>query len=262
MKRREVLKGLTALGVLALLPAQSLLGNRTNTNLHFVALGSGGTNAMAYIHIKGIEAKYSCITGPHVSHLTPDVNHIFWETPPKYRILGIYDRKPLSLTEEMAAIFSGHETFIILTGLGSSVGTGLIIDTLKFLQAKQKNYLAICSLPFKNEGRSKKDYANLKKAELESFENVLFFDHNHIITHRPDVPIEEWAKSKYAKLANLTSGEFESLSDDAIYVDHNGVIPDPGLLPIREKFRIGDEVFYSIFKQHFPRVLNIYNSIG
>lgn len=262
MKRREVLKGLAAMGALAILPNIRVLGNRANTNFHFVALGSGGTNAMAYIHQKGINANFTCITGPHVSHLTPDVKHIFWETPPEYRILGIYNRKPLSLTPEMRAIFSGNETFIILAGLGSSVGTGLIHDTLKFLQAYQKNYLGICSLPFKNEGWSKTEYANLKRAELESFENVMFFNHNQIVTHCPDVPIEEWAKSKYAKLGNLTRTEFEKLSDDAIYIDHNGIIPDPGLLPIRERFEKGDELFYSIFKTHFSRELNIDNSIS
>jgi len=262
MKRREVLKGLAALGALTLLPNIELLGNRTNTNLHFVALGRGGTNAMEFIHKKGIEASYTCITGPHVSHLTPDVNHIFWETPPEYRILGIYDQQPLSLTKEMAAIFSGDETFVILAGLGSSVGTGLIIDTLEFLQSQQKNYLAICSLPFKCEGWSKAEYANLKKAELANFKNVQFFDHNQIITHRPEVPVEQWAKYKYAKLAKLTKVETERLSDDGFYADRNGHIPDPGLLSIRQRFEIGDEVFYSIFRRHFPRILNIVNLIG
>ena len=251
MKRRDLIKGLATLGAMALLPNIGALGNRANPKLHFIGLGSGGTNALAYIHQKGIEAKYTCITGPYVSHLTPDVKHIFWETPPEYRILGIYDRMPLSLTENMKAVFSGDETFVILAGLGSSVGTGLIHETLKYLQAKQKNYLAICSLPFTCEGRSKKEYANQKNAEIESFRNVQFFDQNHIPTHHPNVPIEEWAKSKYAKLANLTRAELERLSDDGFYCDHNGLIPDPGLLSIRERFRYGDEMFYSIFKRHF-----------
>ena len=262
MKRREILKGLAAIGTLTLMPNIVAFGNRANFNIHFIGLGSGGTNALTYIHQKGIDAKYSCITGLHVSHLTPDVKHIFWETPPEYRILGIYDRKPLSLTKEMKAVLSSDETFVILAGLGSSVGTGLIIDTLKFLQSKQKNYLAICSMPFKNEGRSKNEYANQKKAELESFKNVLFFDHNQIITHHPEVPVEEWAKYKYAKLANLTIAETERLSDDGFYADRNGHIPDTGRLSIRERFKIGDELFYTIFKQYFPQVLNIYNSIG
>ena len=243
---------MAVLGAFALLPNIRALGNQANANLHFVGLGHGGTNALAHIHQKGIDAKYSCITGSHVSHLTPDVKHIFWQTPPEYRILGVYYMSPLSLTPEMKAIFSGDDTFVILAGLGSSVGTGLIHNTLKYLQSQQKNYLAICSLPFKTEGRSKEEYANLKRVELECFKNILFFDHNQIITHHPDVPIEEWAKTKYAKLANLTRAESESLSDDAFYADHNGHIVDPGILSIRERFKIGDELYYSIFKQHFP----------
>lgn len=259
MKRREVFKGLVALSIV---PIIRVLENITNTNLHFVALGSGGTNAMSFIHQKGIKANYTCITGSNVSHLTPDVKHIFWETPKELRISGVYYRTPLSLTREMKAIFYGDETFVILAGLGSSVGTGLIIDTLEFLQFKQKNYLAICSLPFKNEGSAKNEYAYQKKGELERLKNVLFFDHNQIITHRPDVPTEEWAKYKYAKLAKLTEVETERLSDNGFYADHNGHIPDPGLLSISERFEIGDDVFYSIFKQHFPGILNIVNPIG
>lgn len=254
MKRREVIKGLATLGTFALLPNIRALGNQANINLHFVSLGHGGKNAMVYIHQKEIKANYTWITGSYVSNLTPDVKHIFFETPREYRINGIYYRTPLSMTQEMKAVLSSDETFVILAGLGSSVGTGLIHDTLKFLQSQQKNYLAICSLPFKNEGRSKEEYANIKKSELEGLKNGLFFDHNQIITHNSEVPTEEWAKTKYAKLANLTRAEFESLSDDAFYADHNGPIPDPGLLPIRERFKIGDELYYSIFKKYFPQV--------
>ena len=59
MKRREVIKGFAALGVMALLPGILVEGNHSNTQLHFVGLGQGGTNAMVHIYGKGIKAKYS-----------------------------------------------------------------------------------------------------------------------------------------------------------------------------------------------------------
>ncbi len=180
MKRREVLKGFTALGVMAFLPGILVEENYSNKQLHFVGLGQGGTNAMVLIYEKGIKAKYSCITGPYVSHLKPEMEHLFYSTHPDYRINGIHYKKPLDLTPEKKAIFNENHRYVILTGLGSSVGTGFIRSLLDFLYAENKNYLAICSLPSKDEGRSKLEYANQKKAEIEGFANVLFFDNQSI----------------------------------------------------------------------------------
>lgn len=181
MKRREVFIELAALGTLALLPNFRVNEILTSNNLHFIGLGHGGTNGLAFVHKKGIEAKYTCITGSYVSHLKADVRHIFFESPKEYRVNGIKYMERLPLTSEMEALFSENDFYIILTGLGASVGTGLISNILELLQSEQKNYMAISSLPFKNEGRSKNEYANSKKAELESLKNVLFFDQNWII---------------------------------------------------------------------------------
>ena len=168
MKRRELLKGLGAMGALALLPGILAIGNQIGKKLHFVGLGQGGTNAMLYIHEKGIEANYSCITGPYVAHLKPGMEHLFFETPQDYRIGGIHYKKPLGITSEMKAIFSEDHRYIILTGLGASVGTGLISSVLDFLNTEQKNYHAICCLPSLNMGRAKRIYAEERKRKLKA----------------------------------------------------------------------------------------------
>jgi cell division GTPase FtsZ len=180
MKRREILKSLSSLGFLGLFSNFGVFGNTTDSNLHFVGLGQGGTNAMVHIYGKGIKAKYSCITGPYVKHLKPDMEHLFFRNHPDYRINGIYYKKPLDLTTEMKAIFKENHQYVIFTGLGSSVGTGFIRSLLDFMNSESKNYIAICSLPPKCEGRSKRDYATQKKAEIEGFANVIFFDNESI----------------------------------------------------------------------------------
>ena len=180
MKRRESIKGLAALGAIASLPGILAVKNNSNTQLHFVGLGQGGTNAMVHIHGKGIKAKYSCITGPYVSHLKPEMEHLYFRNHPDYRINGIYYKKPLDLTPEMKAIFKENHQYVILTGLGSSVGTGFIRSLIDFMNTERKNYTAICSLPPKCEGRSKREYATQKKAEIEAFANVIFFDNETI----------------------------------------------------------------------------------
>jgi cell division GTPase FtsZ len=191
MKRREVIKGLASLGGMTLLPGIFAEVNHSNTHLHLVGLGQGGTNAIVHIHGKGIKAKYSCITGPYVSHLKPEMEHLFFRNHPDYRINGIHYKVPLDLTPKMKTIFKENHRYVILTGLGSSVGTGLIRSLLDFLYAEKKNYLTICSLPFKNEGRSKLEYANQKKSEIEGFEHVLFFDHQAIEEECGLMPIKK-----------------------------------------------------------------------
>jgi len=176
MKRRELIKGLAGLGALTLFPKIVAMGNLTNKPLHFVGLGHAGTNAMVFIHEKGIKARYSCITGPYVSHLSPEMEHLFYRTSHDQRVNVIHNNKQIAITLEMKSIFSKNDRYVILTGLGASVGTGLISSLLEFLQAEKKSYLAICSLPSLNEGRSKRVYATQKMNELEKLKNVLFFD--------------------------------------------------------------------------------------
>ena len=191
MKRRELIKGLGVFGAMAFLPNISAMGNHTNSQLHFVGLGQGGTNAMVHIYGKGIAAKYSCITGPYVSHLKPEMEHLFFETPQDYRINGIHYKVPIELTPEMKAIFKENHRYVILTGLGSSVGTGLISSLLTFLNTERKSYFAICSLPPKNEGRSKREYAEQKKAEIEGLIKVAFFDQQAIREEFGPLPVKE-----------------------------------------------------------------------
>lgn len=227
MERRELLKGLGAMGALALLPGILAVGNQIDKKLHFVGLGQGGTNAMLYIHEKGVEAKYSCITGPYVSYLKPGMEHLFFETPMDYRIKGIHYKKPMSITSEMKAIFSEDHRYIILTGLGASVGTGLISSLLDFLNAEQKNYHAICCLPSLNMGRSKRTYAEEKKAEIEGRNNVLFFDQQIVA---------------YGLLCDTTVYKKVQFSDGSTFILANGHSS------IDQIFDWGDESFYNYFE--------------
>jgi cell division GTPase FtsZ len=176
MKRRELIRGLAGLGVLTLLHNIVAMGNLINKPLHFVGLGQGGTNAMEFIHEKEIKAKYSSITGSYVSHLKPEIKHLFYKTSLDQRVNGIYYKKQIAITAKMKSLFSKNDRYVILCGLGASVGTGLIFSLLEFLQTEKKNYLAICSLPSLIEGRSKRVYATQKINELEKWNNFLFFD--------------------------------------------------------------------------------------
>ena len=189
MKRREVIKSLAALGAMSFLPIFGVKGIKTNVRPHIVGLGHGGTNVMVNIHDKGIAAKYSCITGRYVSHLKPGMKHIFFETSPDCRVNGIYYEKNIALTPEMKAVFSENDNFYIFTGLGASVGTGLISSLIDFLRAGHKNFTVFCSLPSRNEGRSRREYASQKKMELENMVSVMFLDHQDIAEESKELSI-------------------------------------------------------------------------
>ena len=178
MERRNMMKTLASFGALALLPKISLQEKSAKKRLHFIGVGSGGTSAMMYIHNKRIVAKYTCITGPFVDHITPDVKHLFYLAPREYRDYS--NTHKIALTQEMKHIFKEEEHYIVLTGLGGFSGTGLISNILKHLQDNGKKHDAICSLPYQEEGRSRVGYANKKKTELEKNKNVVIFDQNPI----------------------------------------------------------------------------------
>ncbi|MFV0377291.1 MAG: hypothetical protein ACK5JD_08330 [Mangrovibacterium sp.] len=180
MNRREAFKGLVALGTVALIPGAAFRYANSKPNLHFVGLGSGGTNTMWHIHQKGIEGIYTCFTGPYVSHLSNDVKHIYFEYPPELRMSNEIGRQRMPLTREMRTVLSGDEHYVITVGLGAFSGTSLISDTLEFLEATNKSYLAVCTLPFKTEGRWRNEYARQKMKELKNNDKVLFSDQEQI----------------------------------------------------------------------------------
>jgi len=213
MKRRELIKGLAGLGALTLFPNIVAMGNLINKPLHFVGLGQGGTNAMVFIHEKEIKAKYSCITGSYVSQLKPEMEHLFYKSSLDQRVNGTHYKKQIAITAEMKSIFSKNDRYVILCGLGASVGTGLIRSLLEFLQAMKKSYMVICSLPSLNEGRSKRVYANQKIDELAKWNNVLFFDQQFLAEEGEKPSIRKIFEKGNQQYFNLFKAYYPQFSD-------------------------------------------------
>lgn len=210
MERRLMIKVFLGLGAMAFMPSIRTAEKQVNNRLHFVGLGSAGTTAMVQCKKAGFNCSYSCITGPYVSHLIGDMEHHFFVPTQDMRRSLYYNEnfdERITLTPEMKSVFISKDIYIIFIGLGSCTGTGLISSVLEMLLSENKNYVAICSLPFVNEGRVRNEYAKKKKSELEKLKNVFFFDHNQILK-------------------------------DHKYLNERG---------IGEAFAKGDEYFYSVF---------------
>lgn len=128
---------------------------------------------------KGIRAEITYMCYRQHPEINNHLNYIYYEYPRHLRHANESGKQPMSLTAEMKRILSDDRIYIVIVGLGAYTGTSLISDTLEFLESNNKRYLAICTLPFKNEGRYRNNYAREKMMDLKKY-NVRFFDNNKI----------------------------------------------------------------------------------
>lgn len=211
MKRRELIKSLGALGALALLPGHNLFGNTQNNKLHFIGLGSGGTNVAWRIRQKGVEADYSCFNWfPPFIEPYEGFHHIDYEYPREFRQSNELGRKRIPLTDEMKSTLSYNDFYVVFVGLGAFTGTSLISDVVEFLEGRNANYMAVCSLPFRNEGRTRNEYARTKMKELEKYARVKFFDNEEILKRFGEMKISKSFEKADEEIYGIFQKEFKS----------------------------------------------------
>ncbi len=212
MKRRELIKSLGVLGALALLPTHNLFGNIEKEKLHFVGLGSGGTNVARQIQLKGIVGDYSCFNWfPSIVEPYKGFNHIYYEYPREFRISNELGRKSIPLTSEMKTNLSQEGIYVVFVGLGAFTGTSLISDVVEFLETRNVNYLAICSLPFWNEGRTRNEYARMKMMKLMKYKKVKFFDISEIRRKYEEISISKSFEKANEEICCIFQKEYQSL---------------------------------------------------
>lgn len=227
MKRRDLLVGLGAMGLLALVPGRKLFTSDQNKKLQFVGLGSGGTNVARYIQQKGVPGDYTCITwfpklveplpfDPEPFEPYPFIpyegfNHIDYEYPREFRQSNELGRKRIPLTNEMKASLSKDGFYVVFVGMGAFTGSSLISDVVEFLETRQSDYLTICSLPFKSEGITRNEYAREKMAELERYDRVKFFDNEEIRRRFGDSRISMMFKKADEEIYCIFQQEYEDL---------------------------------------------------
>jgi len=212
MRRRELIKSLCALGTLALLPGHNLFGNIQNNKLHFIGLGTGGTNVAWRIRQKGVEAEYSCFNWfPSFVEPYEGFHHIYYEYPRQFRQSNEMGRKRIPLTDEMKSILSHNDFYVVFVGFGAFTGTSLISDVVVFLESSKAHYLSICSLPLKNEGRTRNEYARMKMAELEKYNRVKFFDNEEIRRRFGDLSISKLFKKADEEIYCIFQQEYKDL---------------------------------------------------
>ncbi len=161
----------------------AISGRELAPNLHFVGLGGAGTNAVEFIHEKGIKAQYTCISNPERKGLSPDINFIRFVAPGRslvkdgkevYRLANMTQK--LVIPKEVENVFISNYRFILLAGLGSYTGTYMFRELCFQLNRNNHNFFAICSIPFKFEGKDRMQFANDVCKELRTMPNVLTYN--------------------------------------------------------------------------------------
>ena len=217
MDRRQIIKSLTALSALSLMPGINLLGGSGLKKLDIVGLGTAGTNIAVRLKRNGIVGKYTCITRfpsfvepIEISNYIKGFYHIEYDYRFEFAINydSVKENQSKPLTIEMQQSLSDDCFYIILVGLGGWTGTSLIQSTLAFLDSNNKQYLAICQLPFEFDGELRKKFALVKQAEIENFKGVYFIDHQNFqnttsikkLFSEADEEIYSFIKTKLPKL--------------------------------------------------------------
>lgn len=175
MNRREAIKTLTALSVIAILPKIIFSANPTTSKIHFVGLGGGGCNALEHIYKKGVKAKYTCITSPTRPHLPLEIKFIRFDSPKEHFSTDDFEDY-FSLSTEIENVFRNDSTYILMAGFGGYTGTNLTRELSKYLSKRNKKFMVICSMPFQFEGRGRNSFALRTKKELDYYPNFKCFD--------------------------------------------------------------------------------------
>lgn len=137
--------------------------------LHFVGFGGAGSNIVEYLHTKGIQAKFTCISNPLGQNISSEIQFI------KY----VYEAQK-EIPSSIFNIFENNEKFILLSGLGGNTGTFLTIEISKLLHKKKIPFLTFASMPLKIETEERHSKSDLAFKELEKIPNFYYYKFSEI----------------------------------------------------------------------------------
>jgi hypothetical protein len=130
------------------------------STLHFIGMGSSGSNLINALYLKGIQASYTVIlNSEREHHETCQVVH--------YRLPGNryyknpnWPAKQLKLTKKITSLFTQDQTYLFLLGLGGT-GTVLLHTLIPWLLERKIRFKVLCSFPSHWEGEIRSSTAKV-----------------------------------------------------------------------------------------------------
>ena len=173
--------------------------------IHFVGLGGAGCNVLETFYRRGIKARYTCITDPERKHLPKDIHSIHYCSPKDEAMRGtLADMSvPLVLPENVKAVFSENHKYVLLAGLGSYTGTYMVEELNIWLKENNKDFMSICSIPFRFEGDLRTKHAERLKNKLQSLPNFKYFE--------LDILMEKFGEKSFPKGLKIAADEMYKL---------------------------------------------------
>lgn len=199
MNRREVIKGLTALGALSFLPVN--LFKQKGEIIHFVSLGDAGAIALSYIKGKIVSknAKYTYVNSHSRSNMSEEFDFIEFK-PPGYSVTNFHGHKMSSadmnaeivIPDNLKELFSANKKYIILAALGRHTATNLAAELALYLHNNNNtDFLMICSSPFSFEGNVNMKYAKSALAKMPLIDNIKHIELEEMLKKWGDLVINE-----------------------------------------------------------------------
>lgn len=178
MNRRNTIKGLTSIGVLAVIPGKVLSCISANVPTHFIGLGGGGTNILTHFFKNGTEGEFTYITCTEREDLKlADVRFI--------RFKGEGDGV---VSDKVKGLFKGSKQYVLFAGIGGVTGTLLMDEILQMLP--ERAYRAFCTLPFGFEGPTRQMVSQSFYEKYEGNQSVNFFDMNALMKANKSIMIK------------------------------------------------------------------------
>lgn len=206
MKRRDLIKSLTILGISGFIPGDFFSSSQQKKEFHFIGFGGAGSNFVEFAHAKGNNSKYTCFSSPMRSHIAPEINFILYERPfdileqsQHYNSFRKAIIPPHELPLQLIQILNGNEIPVFCCGLGGQTGTSLLKASIQYIKSMNKKFIIATSTPFAfesaffkkeinrllYENKNESHFHVIKKNNMmEEFGNLSFDNFLEIINER------------------------------------------------------------------------------
>lgn len=146
--------------------------------INFIAIGTAASYVLDRFSDYYIYADYYAFDYKfNIGALTNRYIKTLHTKPPcEYRNIDSKHWKLPVVPNEIQKLLIKDEFYIIITCLGSYTGTFLGESLFNKLIAKEYNFSAICSIPFRFEGKLRIDKANRVKERFKTYSQFRFFE--------------------------------------------------------------------------------------
>lgn len=155
MKRRDLIKSLSILGVSGIMPGAFLSLFQNKKEFHFIGFGGAGSNFVEFNQAQNLNAKFTCFSSPTRANIAPEINFVLYERPFNTLEQSQYYysfRKAIipqfELPPQLVQLLSSDEIPVLCCGVGGQTGTSLLKASINYLKSIDKKFIVATSTPF------------------------------------------------------------------------------------------------------------------